>query len=197
MHTTLTNKILRAIDDAIERLDVLIALRKASESQPPGRASFIFIYLKVSPRKHAEKRNKRPRGQSPAVSSAPVTPPVTAAGRVVSITLPARNSVGPTGNVPFSRDPKARREALAKQLPLQEGRKVAFHPPPSAGSTVETDENTWILAVVTKCINQDKNRYALQARQKKISIFCADMKFRTQSPRRTDSQDSKFVYFRE
>jgi len=96
------------------------------------------------------------------VTSAPVTPPVTAASRGVSITLPARNSVGPTGNVPFSRDPKARREALANQLPLQEGRKVAFHPPPSAGSTVETDENTWILAVVTKCINQDKNRYEVQ-----------------------------------
>lgn len=47
---------------------------------------------------------------------------------------------------------------MAKQLPLQEGRKVAFHPPPSPG-TVETDENTWILAVVTKSINQDKNRW--------------------------------------
>ena len=51
---------------------------------------------------------------------------------------------------------------MAKQLPLQEGRKVAFHPPPNTnkadGATGGKDEE-WILAVVTKCINQDKNRY--------------------------------------
>lgn len=79
----------------------------------------------------------------------------------VSITLPARNSVGPPPVLPFSRDPKARREALAKQLPLQEGRKVAFHPPPGKpanGGTADNDENTWILALITKCINADKNR---------------------------------------
>jgi len=134
----------KAIDNAIEHLEVLTALRKASEAQP------------------LEKRNKRPRGQSPAASSAPGTPSIAGASRGVSITLPARNSVGPTASIPFSREPKARREALAKQLPLQEGRKVAFHPPPSAGSNGETDENTWILAVVTKCINQDKNRYEVQ-----------------------------------
>lgn len=68
--------------------------------------------------------------------------------------------MGPNQPIPFSRDPKARREALAAQLPLQEGRKVAFHP--SAGKTggvaADADENTWILAVVTKCINADKNR---------------------------------------
>jgi len=104
----------------------------------------------------SEKRNKRPpRGQSPAVTSTPVTP---ALNNLQKITLPARNSVGPGSNVPFSREPKARREALAAQLPLQEGRKVAFHPPSGSGTNGPTDESTWILAVVTKCINQDKNR---------------------------------------
>lgn len=81
--------------------------------------------------------------------------------RSVSITLPPRNSVGPPP-IPFSRDPKARREALAKQLPLQEGRKVAFHPPPNTSKLAEGippgKDEEWILAVVTKCINQDKNR---------------------------------------
>lgn len=71
------------------------------------------------------------------------------------ITLPARNSVGPGSNIPFPREPKARREALAAQLPLQEGRKVAFHPPNGSGTNGPTDESTWILAVVT---SQDKNR---------------------------------------
>jgi len=138
----------KAIDDAIERLGVLIALRKASESEalPP------------------EKR-KRPRAPSPSAISVPATPSLPTNHRGVSITLPARGSVGPSPAIPFSREPKARREALAKQLPLQEGRKVAFHPPagkPGDGAATEADENTWILAVVTKCINQDKNRYEVQ-----------------------------------
>ncbi|KAI0076702.1 hypothetical protein K474DRAFT_1622351 [Panus rudis PR-1116 ss-1] len=137
----------KAAEDAIERLDVLIALRKASEEQPP------------------EKRQKRPRGSSPAGTG---TPPNAAGAngltRGVSITVPPRNSVGPQ-QVPFSRDPKARREALAKQLPLQEGRKVAFHPPQTSGKVGEVTggkDEEWILAVVTKCINQDKNRYEVQ-----------------------------------
>jgi SAGA-associated factor 29 len=72
--------------------------------------------------------------------------------------------------IPFSRDPKARREALARQLPLQSGRKVAFHQPMTKGAPLHTkgdhggggegDSDTWILAVVKKCINQDKNRFA-------------------------------------
>lgn len=70
--------------------------------------------------------------------------------------------------IPFSRDPKARREALARQLPLQPGRKVAFHQPMTKSAPLHTkgdhgggenDGDTWILAVVKKCINQDKNRF--------------------------------------
>lgn len=82
--------------------------------------------------------------------------------RGVSITVPTRGSVGPQPSVPFSREPKARREALSRQLPLQEGRKVAFHPPQATTKTAESGtagkDEEWILAVVTKCINQDKNR---------------------------------------
>ncbi|KAK7690032.1 hypothetical protein QCA50_006677 [Cerrena zonata] len=128
-------------EDAIERLDVLIALRRASEEQPP------------------EKRQKRPRGSSPPPT---VTPPTPVPSRPGSITLPPRNSVGPS-QVPFSRDPKARREALNRQLPLREKRKVAFHPP-KAGDTSSggKDSEEWILAVVNRCINQDKNRYEVQ-----------------------------------
>jgi len=77
---------------------------------------------------------------------------------------PVRGSTGPSPAISFSREPKIRRET-AKQLPLQEGRRVAFHPLPGKtadGSIVDVDENTWILAVITKCINQDKNRYEVQ-----------------------------------
>ncbi|KIM65922.1 hypothetical protein SCLCIDRAFT_111946 [Scleroderma citrinum Foug A] len=131
----------RALDDAIERVGVLMALRKASEPYPQ------------------EKRNKRPRPPSPSPTSMAI------ASGVSRATQAARGSTGPSPVVPFSREPKARREALAKQLPLQEGRKVAFHPPAGKaadGSNADGDENTWILAVITKCINQDKNRYEVQ-----------------------------------
>ncbi|KAI0648080.1 SGF29 tudor-like domain-containing protein [Trametes meyenii] len=137
-----------AIDDVLERLTVLIALRKASEALPPP-----------------EKRNKRPRGPSPSVPAAPPPTVAPAPSRSMSITVPPRGSVGPQPSIPFSREPKARREALAKQLPLQEGRKVAFHPPTNtskADGAASGKDEEWILAVVTKCINQDKNRYEVQ-----------------------------------
>ncbi|KAF9267416.1 hypothetical protein L218DRAFT_686475 [Marasmius fiardii PR-910] len=127
---------IQAIEGAIEHLGVLIALRKAPETIPQ------------------DKRNKRPRASSPSTTPGPMPQQPGGASRGVSITLPARSSP-----MPFSREPKARREALAKQLPLKEGRKVAFHPPPSKGSSSADSEDQWILAVVTKCIHADKNRY--------------------------------------
>jgi len=138
----------KALEDSIERVGVLIALRKAPLDQVPQ-----------------EKRLKRPRAPSPSAAPVSVLPTSLPNSRSVSITLPARSSVGPSPAVPFSRDPKARREALAKQLPLQEGRKVAFHPPPGKpanGGATDNDENTWILALITRCINADKNRYEVQ-----------------------------------
>ncbi|KAH9922780.1 SGF29 tudor-like domain-containing protein [Epithele typhae] len=122
------------IDEVLERLSILLALRTASEKTPP-----------------VEKRAKRQRAHSPAAPPAGATPAVPSGAtptRSMSITLPPtrRGSVGPQSSLPFSREPKARREALAPQLPLHEGRK----------------DEEWILAVVTKCINQDKNRYEVQ-----------------------------------
>ncbi|KAF8073604.1 SGF29 tudor-like domain-containing protein [Lyophyllum atratum] len=137
----------KALEDAIERVGVLIALRKAPPDQVPQ-----------------EKRLKRPRAPSPSAVPGAIPQSAIPSSRSVSITLPARNSVGPSPVIPFSRDPKARREALAKQLPLLEGRKVAFHPPPGkpANGGADNDENTWILALITRCINADKNRYEVQ-----------------------------------
>ncbi|KAK2465189.1 hypothetical protein APHAL10511_002543 [Amanita phalloides] len=128
---------LKAIDHAIEQLGILLALRRAPEQ--------------VS----SEKR-KRPRAPSP---SAPVAIQL-GNNRSVSITLPARPS--PTGSV--SREVKSRKEALAKQLPLQQGRKVAFRPggDKSANSGADADESTWILALVTRCISAEKHKYEVQ-----------------------------------
>lgn len=113
----------------------------------------------------------------------------------MSITLPARNSVGPSPPIPFSRDPKARREALSKQLPLQEGRKVAFHPPPGkAANGGADDENTWILALVTKCIHADKNRYIVLRLRLSIYTLATGMKYRTLNLKKMDHQACEFLF---
>ncbi|KAJ7600594.1 SGF29 tudor-like domain-containing protein [Mycena floridula] len=140
--TKISEREIKAIDETLEQLSILIALRKAPEMLPI-----------------VDKRNKRPRAPSP--SAAPVAPPPpvpSAPTRGVSITLPPRASVGPSPAIPYSKDPKLRREALASQLPLAENRKVAFHPTSKVNGS-EPEENNWILAIITKCINADKNRY--------------------------------------
>ncbi|KAH9950535.1 SGF29 tudor-like domain-containing protein [Amylocystis lapponica] len=137
------------IDNVLEQLGILVALRNAPEINAP------------------EKRIKRPRAHSPTaaptIAAPPVANPTTRAG---SITVPPRNSVGPQPSLPFPRESKARRLAFGPQLPLQPGRKVAFHPPQNttkaADAAAAGKEEDWILAVVTKCINQDKNRYEVQ-----------------------------------
>lgn len=108
---------------------------------------------------------------------------------------PSHGSAGGSMSQPTSSssgDPaRARREALAHQLPLQKGRKVAFRQPtkknPSPtgagagtgagglngglgangfdsngiGAVIpgEEDGETWIMATVIECINNDRNRY--------------------------------------
>ncbi|PPR01147.1 hypothetical protein CVT26_016048 [Gymnopilus dilepis] len=132
--TSTAEQEIKAIDDAIERISVLIALRKAPETATS-----------------AEKR-KRPRASSPAGT------PVPSASRSVSITLPPRtSSVGPTS---ISRDSRTKKDLVTKQQALQPGRKVAFRPPKST----ETEEGTWIVAIITRVLNSDKQgvKYEVQ-----------------------------------
>ena len=147
-------------------MGILLALRQAPEIAHQGEFLLydIIAPLNASP----EKRVKRPRLSSP--SSTPSTPNRIATPPVSVVVPPRASQVPPLQlAVPFSRDPKARRGALAPQLPLLPGRKVAFHQPPSKSAPLHTkgdhggaegDGDTWILAVVKKCINQDKNRFA-------------------------------------
>lgn len=69
---------------------------------------------------------------------------------------------------------KARREVLQGQLPLTPGRKVAFRQPSKAKATTggaaaisgptqapaDEEGETWIMAIVKECINNDRNRCA-------------------------------------
>jgi hypothetical protein len=73
---------------------------------------------------------------------------------------------------------------------------VAFHPPvgkPGDATAADVDENTWILAVVTKCYTQDKNRLAFDMLSTvlKCTHCYLVMKFRMQSLKKTGSLDSK------
>jgi SAGA-associated factor 29 len=174
---------------------VLIALRTAPEFLPLGEDPKHHPSVAMTYFLQTEKRNKRPRVPSPTAAPVSAVPTATTNSRSMSITLPARNSVGPSPTIPFSRDPKARREALSKQLPLQEGRKVAFHPPPGKAGGAD-DENTWILALVTKCIHADKNRYlALHLRICIYTLPCLDMKYRTLNLKKTDRQACEFPFY--
>ncbi|KIJ54590.1 hypothetical protein M422DRAFT_153350 [Sphaerobolus stellatus SS14] len=154
-------KEVKSINEALEQVGILLALRQAPDVNHQGILFLCAHYLIYS--LSAEKRMKRQRMSSPSsVPSTPnrmATPPATSAAQPRT----AQNGIPLQPQLPFSRDPKARREALARQLPLQPGRKVAFHQPPAKPGTAKVDGadgdgETWILAVVKKCINQDKNR---------------------------------------
>ncbi|KAH9480526.1 SAGA-associated factor 29 [Psilocybe cubensis] len=135
--STASHSEVRAIDDALESIGVLIALRKAPESALPP----------------AEKR-KRPRASSPSGTPAPT--PATGV-RSMSITVPPRtSSVGPTA----PRDARAKKDSTPKSQALLPGRKVAYRPPKGT----ETEEGTWIVAIVRRCLSHDKQgaRYEVQ-----------------------------------
>lgn len=88
-----------------------------------------------------------------------------------------------TGKDGYVDPARLRRETLAHQLPLQKGRKVAFRQPsknkvgpgaanvssragpsgdPSSAAGMEDDGETWIMATVIECINNDRNRYVVR-----------------------------------
>ncbi|KIY69128.1 hypothetical protein CYLTODRAFT_421056 [Cylindrobasidium torrendii FP15055 ss-10] len=134
-----SEKGVKMIDTLLEKLDILIALRTASETPPAV----------------LDKRNKRPHAASPPQ---PLPPPGPARGP--SITLPPRNTAGTPLNNPTIRV-AGRKDHIQRQLPLQKDRKVAFHPPPKAVKD-EGESSDWILASIVRCVNQEKNKYEVR-----------------------------------
>jgi hypothetical protein len=131
---------------------------------------FVFIYLLdrwcgelTFP--FTGQRPKRPRAHSPPLlSSTPLAPAL--AGSARGSTTPAqRGSAGPQPPTPSLRETKTRRDTLSRQLPLQEGRMVAFHPPSSgkAADGTTPEDTTWIMARIVKS-HQDKYRYVFNDR---------------------------------
>lgn len=145
-----SDKDTKAIEEVLEKLGVLIALRKASESTPQDK-----------------QRPKRPRAHSPLSTSTPPTPALVANGRNTA-TPTQRGSAGPQPSTSSLRGTKVRgdslRETILKQLPLQEGRMVAFHPPTSGKGADGTspEDTTWIMARIVRSFHQDKFRYEVE-----------------------------------
>jgi len=98
---------LKAIKEAIEPVSILIALKKSPDNAMSQ-----------------EKRTKRSGVATP--TSQGRTPGTTPPPPITLSLPPARSAAQQSAG--FSREPKARREALADQLPLKPGRKVAFRP---------------------------------------------------------------------
>lgn len=139
-----------------------------------------------------EKRLKRPRAHSPPPSSTPPTP--VSAGNTRNATGPGqRGSAGPQPSTPSLRETKSRtlRETLQRQLPLKEGRMVAFHPPSSgkAADGTSPEDTTWIMARIVKSLSQDRFRYVRLSSQPTayLSRWYLATRWKTSSPRKTES----------
>ncbi len=153
------------LDDALEKISVLIALRRGEPIAPetipvltPGLSTPLTTGGGV-------KRKRRP---SVSASPAPTAPLPTFSGIalepiVTSVASPLHRS-----GTPGSREVlgKQRKELYLDQLPLQPGRKVAFKVPttkvPRTGGDDDGADNDWILATIIKCSSQDKMRYEVQ-----------------------------------
>jgi len=78
-------------------------------------------------------------------------------------------SGGSNAGTSQSKSKRASDNYIFAQLPLEPDRKVAFRPPAQknpaasdAGGSGDGEGETWILAVVKRCINPDRNRYEVQ-----------------------------------
>ena len=126
---------------------------------------------------------------SPSLTPAPAPSPapraaLKATSAVVDATPnKARGAATPGGRssgTSYMDPAKARREVLQGQLPLTPGRKVAFRQPSKAKTTTggtavsssgptqapapDEEGETWIMAIVKECINNDRNRCVSEAR---------------------------------
>lgn len=147
------------IEEAREKLGVLIAMRKASESTPQGTRDSHSYLQRAHYFSTDKQRPKRPRAHSPLSSSTPPTLAQAANGRNAS-TPTQRGSAGPQPSTPTLRGTKIRgdtlRDTLLRQLPLQQGRMVAFHPPSSGKGAdgISPEDMTWIMAQIVKSFDK-------------------------------------------
>jgi len=164
--TTQTQGEKLTLDDAIDKLSVLIALRRGDTIGPealsiltPGLSTPVSMGAGI-------KRKRRP---SMTASPGPVGPQAPNTGgsiesALTSVASPLYRSGTPGGREMVG---KQGRDRYLDQLPLQPGRKVAFKVPVGKSSKDkdgdgEGAESDWILATILRCLSQDKMRYEVQ-----------------------------------
>ena len=156
----------KTLDDALDQLAVLIALRRGERipSEPLGIPTPAVSTPTTNPA--GSKRKRRPTvsaSPAPTAAQAPHT-----GGSVESVLTPIASPL-PRSGTPIGREVtgKQRREMYSDQLPLQPGRKVAFKVPVAKhskekGGDEDDAESDWILATIQRCILQDKLRYEVE-----------------------------------
>ncbi|WVW84985.1 hypothetical protein I302_107021 [Kwoniella bestiolae CBS 10118] len=163
----------RHLDEALDKLNVLLALRRGPNSSSGSGTGSVPPEVVIS----------NVKGEPVSVS----TPGSTGTGGIKKkrkLSLSASASPAPPdlskvgGGTPMSREAtgKQRREIYSDQLPLQPGRRVAFRLPKHKVSDSEGGEviavgsgagaggggDDWILATIKRCIQMDKMRYEVQ-----------------------------------
>lgn len=174
----------QTIDDALDKIALLISLRRGESVGPDkmastgtslhphipagtgtgaGAAPSTPSASSTAGANGAAGGNKRKRRQSISISPAPPAsiPSPTFAGvgihsRIDRSSTPQINNNGPKGK----KDVDQYLDYDHRQLPLQSGRKVAFKQPPAEGQREEDCE--WILATVLRCLLGDKTRYTVK-----------------------------------
>ena len=155
----------KTLDEAAEKIALLIAMRKGEAVTPNMLPSANHIPMETTNSSTSLsggiKRKRRP-SVSVSASPAPVVPP-TAHSTHLSVDSPAPRSATPSG---LSREATSKhlKEFYSDQLPLQPGRKVAFKVPATknAKGVEEDNGDDWILAMIKRCILQDRMRYEVQ-----------------------------------
>ena len=155
-----------AVDDALNKLAVLIALRQGELVDPEALG---VPTSAVSTPVSTGGGTKRKRRLSVSASPAPTVPQASHTGGSVESTLTSVASPLHRSGTPGARDMlgKPKKELYLDQLPLLPGRKVAFKVPVAKhltekGGDDEGGESDWILATILRNIMQDKMRYEVQ-----------------------------------
>nr|XP_019013025.1 uncharacterized protein I206_02522 [Kwoniella pini CBS 10737]OCF51806.1 hypothetical protein I206_02522 [Kwoniella pini CBS 10737] len=159
------------LDEALDKLNVLLALRKGGLSSlnnneiiknENGFSTSIGITT-LNPNNGGQIKRKRKNSNS--ISPSPNN---------FDYNFNNNNK-----NSNLNLNSKLRKELYFDQLPLQHGRKVAFKLPKSKSNDFDIDSNNnnnnelnsiggggggedWILAIIKQCIGQDKMRYEVQ-----------------------------------
>ncbi len=154
------------LDDALDKISVLIALRRGEPIAPETLGALTPAVSTPGSSGGLMKRKRRPSvsaSPAPAATQAPTTGGSNESA-LTSVASPLYRS-----GTPGTRDGMGtqRKELYLDQLPLQPGRKVAFKIPVAKhgkekGGEDEGGENEWILATIQRCILQDKMRYEVQ-----------------------------------